>query len=72
KDGALWSTSGGWVLTTPPYYSGTGYALALELLENGYLILHKEGAIYDSVNGWNMNTPPYYPGTEYAVDLEVR
>jgi len=72
RDGALWSSATGWVLTTPPYYAGSDYARDLELLEGGdYLILHKDGALYDSAGGWTMTTPPYYAGSNYAVDMEV-
>jgi hypothetical protein len=74
RDGACWSSwsvTTGWEVSTPPYYPGTSYARALELVGNGYKILHQDGAIYDSVGSWNVNTPPYYPSTAYAVDLEV-
>ena len=71
KDGALWSTDGSWIFTTPPYYAGTDYAAGLELAGEDYRLLHQDGAIYDSATGWNMDPPPYYPGTGYARDLEV-
>jgi hypothetical protein len=72
RDGALWSTSAGWTLTTPPYYPGSAYARALERrTDNSYAILHKDGAVYDSATGWVLTTPPYYPGTNYAVDMKL-
>jgi hypothetical protein len=71
RDGAIWSSDTGWVVSTPPYYPGTGYARALALVGAGYKILHRDGAIYDSVSGWVTSTPPYHPGTDYAVDLKV-
>ena len=69
---ALWSTDGGWILTTPPYDPGSDYARALELVGSKYIILHKDGSVYDSVDGWNMDTPSYYPGSGYARDLEIQ
>jgi len=71
RDGALWYSDTGWVLTTPPYYPGTDYARDVEFSGSSYLILHRDGAIYDSVSSWNVNTPPYYTGAAYAVDLAV-
>lgn len=62
KDGALWNSTTGWTLTTPPYYPGNDYARDLEYRANGsYLILHKYGAVYDSAAGWIMTTPPTMP-----------
>jgi hypothetical protein len=74
RDGAVWRSAGGWILTAPPYYPGTDYARALELVgtNSSYVILHKDGAICNSVEGWIVTAPPYYPGLNWAVDLEVR
>jgi len=72
KDGALWYSDTGWVLTAPPYYPGTAYAKDLEVRsDNSYVILHKDGAIYDSASGWVVTAPPYYPGTSWAVDMKL-
>jgi len=71
RDGALWFSDTGWVVSTPPYYPGTDYARALEIRTDSYAILHRDGAIYNSVSNWTVSSPPYYPGTNYAVDLKV-
>jgi len=72
RDGAIYDTVAGWILSTPPYYPGADYARGL--VERGtpgtYRLLHKDGALYDSDSGWNTNTPPFYPGVDYARDLE--
>jgi hypothetical protein len=68
KDGAFWSSAGGWGLATPPYYPGTAYAKALVRAAKSYTFLHTDGALWNSSTGWTTSAPPYYPGTNYAVD----
>ena len=73
RDGAIWSSDSGWVLTTPPYYPGTSYAMDIAYRADGtYGILHTDGAIWDSSRGWLMDAPPYYPGTAYAQALVLK
>lgn len=71
KDGAIYDSATGWLLTAPPYYPGTNYAVDLKLGQGGYVLLHKDGAVWSSSGGWTLTAPPYYPGTAYARALEL-
>ena len=71
KDGAIYDSATGWLLTAPPYYPGTNYAVDLKLGQGGYVLLHRDGAVWSSSGGWTLTAPPYYPGTAYARALEL-
>jgi hypothetical protein len=71
KDGAIYDSATGWLVTTPPYYPGTTWAVDMKLSGSGYVILHKDGAIWSTSAGWVMTTPPYYAGSNYARALQL-
>jgi len=69
KDGAIYDSATGWLLTAPPYYPGTAWAVDFLYNRLGVSVLHRDGAIWNSDSGWILSNPPYYPGTDYARAL---
>jgi len=72
KDGAIYNSDSGWILTAPPYYPGTTWVVDFLYNSQGLSILHRDGAIWNSNSGWILSAPPYYPGTGYAKALEYQ
>ena len=71
KEGAIYHYDTGWDLSTPPYYSGSDWAVDFMYGPGGLAILHRDGAIWESASGWNLSSPPYYPGSDYARALNA-
>jgi hypothetical protein len=69
KDGAIYNSDTGWIVTTPPYYPGTDWAADFLYSPEGVSILHRDGALWNESSGWIVTAPPYYPGTGYARAL---
>jgi len=70
KDGAIYNSTAGWNMATPPYYAGKAWAVDFTYTCEGVSILHQDGAIWNATAGWNMATPPYYAGSGYARAVE--
>jgi hypothetical protein len=71
KEGAVYDSVDGWVLSTPPYYAGNDWAVDFAYTPDGLVMLHKDGSIWNQTDGWILTTPPYYPGSAYARAIEV-
>jgi len=71
KDGAIYDSETGWIVSTPPYYPGIDWAVDfLYDPDDGNKILHRDGAVWSEGSGWIITAPPYYPGTGYARALD--
>jgi hypothetical protein len=70
KDGAVYNSDTGWMLSSPPYYGGADWVVDFTYNSQGMSILHKDGAIWNSSSGWMLSSPPYYAGSAYARAME--